>query len=168
MKRMGLQGAIRGKRVKTTISHPATPYPADKVERNFRADRPNALWLSDFTYVSTWAGFVYVAFVIDAFAHRIVGWKVSSSMQTDFVLDALEQVLHDRRPFKQGKLIHHSDRGVQGGFNRSSQQPVLALLYRWIGATRPATRRESSSQGFCAVSCLGRVRQSPGYLRHAR
>jgi transposase InsO family protein len=113
MRRMGLKGAIRGKAVKTTVSSPATSCPADRVNRNFRADRPNALWLSDFTYVSTWAGFVYVAFVIDAFARRIVGWKASRSMGTDFVLDALEQALHDRRPLKQGGLIHHSDRGVQ-------------------------------------------------------
>jgi putative transposase len=113
MKRIGLQGAIRGKKVTTTVSSPALPCPADRVNRNFRADRPNALWLSDFTYVPTSAGFVYVAFVIDAFARRIVGWKVSRSMQTDFVLNALEQALHDRRPLKQGGLIHHSDRGVQ-------------------------------------------------------
>ncbi|WP_163434382.1 DDE-type integrase/transposase/recombinase, partial [Escherichia coli] len=86
---------------------------SDKVNRNFRADRPNALWLSDFTYVSTWAGFVYVAFVTDAFARFIVGWKVSRSMQTAFVLDALEQALHARRPIEQGGLIHHSDRGAQ-------------------------------------------------------
>lgn len=113
MKGLGLQGARRGGRVKTTVSHPTAPCPSDKVNRNFRADRPNALWLSDFTYVSTWAGFVYVAFVIDAFARFIVGWKVSRSMQTAFVLDALEQALHARRPLKQGGLIHHSDRGVQ-------------------------------------------------------
>lgn len=113
MRRLGLQGAIRGKKVMTTVSSPALPWPADRVNRNFRADRPTALWLSDFTYVSTSAGFVYVAFVIDAYARRIVGWKVSRSMQTDFVLDALEQALHERRPFKQDELGHHSDRGVQ-------------------------------------------------------
>lgn len=113
MRRLGLQGAIRGKKVMTTVSSPALPWPADRLNRNFRADRPNALWLSDFTYVSTSAGFVYVAFVIDAYARRIVGWKVSRSMQTDFVLDALEQALHERRPFKQDELGHHSDRGVQ-------------------------------------------------------
>ena len=104
MKRIGLQGAIGGKKVTTTIRSLALPCPVDRVNRNFRADRPNALWLSDFTYVSTSAGFVYVAFVIDAYARRIVGWKVSRSMQTDFVLDALEQALHERRPFKQAGL----------------------------------------------------------------
>ena len=112
MRRLGLAGVVRGKVVKTTHSDKATPCPRDQVNRQFRAERPNALWVSDFTYVSTWAGFVYVAFVIDVFARRIVGWKVSASARTDFVLDALEQALHARRP-TQGGLIHHSDRGVQ-------------------------------------------------------
>jgi len=113
MKELGLAGAVRGKPVKTTISNPATPCPEDRVNRQFHAPRPNALWLSDFTYVATWAGFVYVAFVLDAFARRIVGWRVSRSMQAGFVLDALEQALHDRRPLQEDGLIHHSDRGVQ-------------------------------------------------------
>ncbi len=113
MAEMGLAGAVRGKPVKTTISNPATPCPEDRVNRQFRAPRPNALWLSDFTYVATWAGFVYVAFVIDAFARRIVGWRVSRSMQAGFVLDALEQALHARRPTQGNGLIHHSDRGSQ-------------------------------------------------------
>jgi putative transposase len=112
MRRMALTGVVRGKVVKTTHSDKATPCPRDQVNRQFRADRPNALWVSDFTYVSTWTGFVYVAFVIDVFARRIVDWKVSSCARTDFVLDALEQALHARRP-TQGGLIHHSDRGVQ-------------------------------------------------------
>jgi putative transposase len=94
------------------------------VNRQFQAPRPNALWVSDFTYVATWAGFVYVAFVIDAFARRIVGWPVSRSARADFVLDALEQALHDRCPVRQDGLVHHSDRGVQGGFKRSSQPPL--------------------------------------------
>ncbi|MFG7341012.1 IS3 family transposase [Stutzerimonas stutzeri] len=113
MRRLGLKGVVRGKPVKTTVSDKATPCPLDKVNRQFRAERPNALWVSDFTYVSTWQGFVYVAFVIDVFARRIVGWRVSSSARTDFVLDALEQALYARRPVDQGGLIHHSDRGVQ-------------------------------------------------------
>ncbi|TDR33600.1 putative transposase [Tahibacter aquaticus] len=112
MKRRGLVGVIRGKVVKTTHSDKAIPCPRDQVNRQFRAERPNLLWVSDFTYVSTWQGFVYVAFVIDVFARRIVGWKVSSSARTDFVLDALEQALYARQP-TQGGLIHHSDRGVQ-------------------------------------------------------
>jgi putative transposase len=113
MKQMGIEGVIRGKPVKTTVSNPAAPCPRDKVNRQFRATRPNALWVSDFTYVATWQGFVYVAFVIDVFARRIVGWRVSRTVQTGFVLDALEQALHDRRPARHGELIHHSDRGVQ-------------------------------------------------------
>lgn len=113
MRRLGLRGVIRGKAVKTTVSAKATPCPRDLVNRQFRAERPNALWVSDFTYVSTGQGFVYVAFVIDVFARRIVGWKVSRSARTDFVLDALEQALHARRPADDRGLIHHSDRGVQ-------------------------------------------------------
>ncbi|MCP4384880.1 MAG: IS3 family transposase, partial [Hyphomicrobiales bacterium] len=109
----GLAGAVRGKPVKTTISNRAAPCPEDRVNRQFHAPKPNALWLSDFTYVATWAGFVYVAFVIDAFARRIVGWRASRSMQAGLVLDALEQALYDRRPLRQDGLIHHSDRGVQ-------------------------------------------------------
>jgi putative transposase len=113
MKELGLAGAMRGKTVKTTISNPATPCPEDRVNRQFHAPRPNALWLSDFTYVATWVGFIYVAFVIDAFARRIVGWRVSRSMQAGFVLDALEQALHARRPTQGNGLVHHSDRGSQ-------------------------------------------------------
>ena len=113
MREMDIQGAIRGKPVKTTISDKAVPCPLDKVNRQFKAPRPNALWVSDFTYVATWQGFVYVAFVIDAFARRIVGWRASRSAHAGFVLDALEQALHDRRPTKGGGLVHHSDRGVQ-------------------------------------------------------
>jgi len=112
MRQLGLQGAVRGKETRTTMPNPATPCPADKVNRQFRAPRPNVLWLSDFTYVATWQGFVYVAFVIDAFARCIVGWRVSRTAHAAFVLDALEQALHDRRPAK-GGLIHHSDRGSQ-------------------------------------------------------
>src|SRR3954468_6873227 len=113
MRDMGLQGAIRGKSVKTTISDKAAPCPLDRVNRQFRAPRPNALWLSDFTYVATWQGFVYVAFVIDAYARRIVGWRVGRTAHAGFVLDALEQALADRRPVQGGGLVHHSDRGVQ-------------------------------------------------------
>ncbi|HWO84723.1 MAG TPA: IS3 family transposase [Solirubrobacterales bacterium] len=113
MRTMGLQGVVRGKRVRTTISNAAAPCPLDRVNRQFKAPHPNALWVSDFTYVATWAGFVYVAFVIDAFARRIVGWRVSRTAHTGFVLDALEQALHERRPVRGGGLVHHSDRGVQ-------------------------------------------------------
>ena len=113
MKAQGLQGVIRGKSVRTTVSDRAAPCPLDLVNRQFRAPRPNVLWLSDFTYVATWQGFVYVAFVIDAYARRIVGWRASRSAHAGFVLDALEQALHDRKPVQRGGLVHHSDRGVQ-------------------------------------------------------
>jgi putative transposase len=113
MRSMGLAGVIRGKPVKTTISDKAAPCPLDHVKRQFRAPRPNVLWVSDFTYVATWQGFVYVAFVIDTFARRIVGWRASRTAHTGFVLDALEQALHDRRPVRRGGLVHHSDRGSQ-------------------------------------------------------
>jgi putative transposase len=104
---------VRGKTIRTTISNAAAPCPLDRVNRQFKAPRPNALWVSDFTYVATWAGFVYVAFVIDVFARRIVGWRVSRTAHAGFVLDALEQALHERRPARGGGLVHHSDRGVQ-------------------------------------------------------
>ena len=113
MRDMGLQGVIRGKTVRTTISDKAAPCPLDHVNRQFKAPRPNVLWLSDFTYVATWTGFVYVAFVIDAYARRIVGWRASRTAHAGFVLDALEQTLHDRRPVHRGGLVHHSDRGSQ-------------------------------------------------------
>ncbi len=113
MKQIGIRGAVRGKAIKTTVPDTSVPCPRDKVNRQFRASAPNLLWVSDFTYVSTWQGFVYVAFVIDTFADRIVGWRVSRSAKTDFVLDALEQALHDRRPVQESGLIHHSDRGGQ-------------------------------------------------------
>jgi putative transposase len=113
MQNMGLQGVIRGKPVRTTISDKATPCPQDHVNRQFQAPMPNALWVSDFTYVRTWSGFVYVAFIIDAYARRIVGWRASKTADAGFVLDALEQALHDRRPTHRGGLIHHSDRGSQ-------------------------------------------------------
>ena len=113
MRIIGLQGVIRGKPVRTTISDRATPCPQDRVNRQFQAPAPNMLWVSDFTYVATWQGFVYVAFVIDTFARRIVGWRVSRTAHAGFVLDALEQALHDRRPVRSGGLVHHSDRGSQ-------------------------------------------------------
>jgi transposase InsO family protein len=113
MRSMGLQGVVRGKPVRTTISDKAAPCPQDHVNRQFHAPAPNVLWLSDFTYVATWSGFVYVAFIIDAFARRIVGWRVSRTAHASFVLDALEQALHERRPVHRGGLVHHSDRGSQ-------------------------------------------------------
>lgn len=113
MQQMGLRGVIRGKPVRTTVSGPADSCPLDRVHRQFHAPAPNRLWLSDFTYVATWSGVVYVAFVIDAYARRIVGWRVSRTAHAGFVLDALEQALHERRPVRGGNLVHHSDRGSQ-------------------------------------------------------
>ena len=113
MKTMGLQGVIRGKHVRTTVSDKAVPCPLDQVNRQFHAPAPNRLWVSDFTYVSTWTGMVYVAFVIDVYARFIVGWRVSRTAHADFVLDALEQALHDRKPVGKDGLVHHSDRGSQ-------------------------------------------------------
>jgi len=113
MQQLGLQGARRGKKIRTTISDSKAPCPLDRVNRVFKAERPNQLWVSDFTYVSTWQGWLYVAFVVDVYARRIVGWRVSHSMQTDFVLDALEQALYERQPERAESLVHHSDRGSQ-------------------------------------------------------
>ena len=110
---LGIEGVRRGKVVRTTVPDSAAIRPLDRVNRQFRADRPNQLWVSDFTYVSTWQGWLYVAFVIDVFARRIVGWRVSKNMQTDFVLDALEQALYARQPELSDQLVHHSDRGSQ-------------------------------------------------------
>ena len=114
MRDMGLRGRVRGRAwTITTQAEPAATRPADLVDRQFVATRPNKLWVADFTYVATWRGFVYVAFVIDVFARRIVGWRVSSSLRTDFVLDALEQAIYDRRGAGVTDLVHHSDRGTQ-------------------------------------------------------
>jgi len=113
MRALGLQGVIRGKLVRTTVSDKTAPCPLDPVNRQFHAPALNMLWVSDFTYVATWAGFVYVAFVIDVYARCIVGWRVSRTAHASFVLDALEQAIHDRRPAHKGGLVHHSDRGSQ-------------------------------------------------------
>jgi transposase InsO family protein len=114
MREMGLAGAVRGRAwVTTTQAQPDAPRPADLVDRQFTATRPNQLWVSDFTYVATWRGFVYVAFVIDVFARRIVGWRASNSLRTDLALDALEQAIYDRCDTDTGDLVHHSDRGTQ-------------------------------------------------------
>ncbi|WP_374015138.1 IS3 family transposase [Massilia sp. BJB1822] len=134
MRRAGLRGVVRGKVVRTTASDAAAPCPLDRVNRQFRADRPNQLWVSDFTYVSTWQGFVYVAFVIDVFARRIVGWRVSSSMRTDFVLDALEQALYARQPERDDALIHHSDRGSQYVSIRYSERLADAGVEPSVGS----------------------------------
>ena len=134
MRRLGLRGVRRGKVVRTTISDNKAPCPLDKVNRQFRAERPNQLWVSDFTYVSTWQGWLYVAFVVDVFARRIVGWRVSSSMTTDFVLDALEQALYARQPERHSSLIHHSDRGSQYVSIRYSERLAEAGVEPSVGS----------------------------------
>lgn len=146
MKRLGLEGARRGKVVRTTIPNKVLPCPLDRVNRQFRAERPNQLWVAEFTYVSTWQGWLYVAFVIDVFARRIVGWRVSTSMHTDFVLDALEQALYARQP-ELGSLIHHSDRGSQYVSIRYTERLVETIngLYKTelIYKRGPWNNRES-------------------------
>jgi len=145
MAAMGLAGVRRGKKTITTVSDPKAPCPLDKVNREFRVSRPNALWVVDFTYVHTlgrvdftyvhtWAGFVYVAFVIDAYARSIVGWKVSTSATAGFVLDALEQAIHARRPGPDDGLIHHSDRGVQYLAMNYTQRLAEANLVPSVGS----------------------------------
>ncbi len=134
MRQQGLQGVRRGKRVRTTRSDPKAPCPLDRVNRQFKADRPNQLWVSDFTYVSTWQGWLYVAFVIDVFARRIVGWRVATSMTTDFVLDALEQALYARQPEGDGTLVHHSDRGSQYVSIRYSERLSEAGIAPSVGS----------------------------------
>lgn len=132
MRQMGLKGVIRGKGVRTTRPDPQRPCPQDLVQRQFHAPAPNRLWVSDFTYVSTWQGFVYVAFIIDVFSRVIVGWRVSSTARTDFVLDALEQALCQRRP--EGKVTHHSDRGSQYVSVRYTQRLAEAGLIASVGS----------------------------------
>ena len=111
MRQRGLQGAVRGRRCRTTIAEDRAQLPGDLVQREFRAQRPNQLWVADFTYVATWSGFVYTAFVIDVFARRIIGWRVAKSMRSDLVLDALEQAIWSRCPPR--GMVHHSDHGSQ-------------------------------------------------------
>jgi transposase InsO family protein len=134
MRAMGVAGVRRGKKTITTVRDPKAPCPLDKVNRQFRVTRPNALWVVDFTYVHTWAGFVYVAFVIDAYARRIVGWKVSNSATAGFVLDALEQAIHARRPRADDGLVHHSDRGVQYLAMNYTQRLAEADLVPSVGS----------------------------------
>lgn len=134
MRLSGLRGVRRGKVVRTTVGDRAVPCPLDRVKRQFKAQRPNQLWVSDFTYVSTWQGWQYVAFVIDVFARRIVGWRMSSSMRTDFVLDALEQALYARQPERTDALIHHSDRGSQYVSIRYSERLAEAGIEPSVGS----------------------------------
>jgi transposase InsO family protein len=132
MRREGLQDIVRGRRKRQGAATPVVARPLDHVQRRFKAQRPNQLWIADFTYVATWTGFVYVAFVIDVFSRRIVGWRVSRTMHTDLVLDALEQALHQRQPGT--GLIHHSDRGVQYLSIRHSERLADAGVQASVGS----------------------------------
>ena len=165
MRDLGLRGTGRGRAWKvTTQSDAAGARAADRVERRFTATRPNQLWVADFTYVATWRGFVYVAFVIDVFARRIVGWRVSASLRTDFVLDALEQAIYDRRGAGVGDLVHHSDRGTQYLSMRYTDRLAEASIEPSVGS------RGDSYDNALAESIIGlfkaEVIQRKGPWRH--
>ena len=161
MRLLGLQGAVRGRKCRTTISDRSAERPLDRVNRQFQASQPNRLWVADFTYVATWAGFVYVAFVIDVFARRIIGWRVARSMHAELVLDALEQALWSRSGIK--GVVHHSDRGSQGGFKRSLQHfnhggcdDNGKKTLRSIGTGQVAFTRSSTGRAaYTATAVLG-------------
>jgi len=133
MRELGLKGVVRGSKTKTTITDDVAARPADLVSRDFTASRPNELWVSDLTYVATWQGFVYVAFVIDVFSRTIVGWRASSSLRTDLALDALDQALYARRT-NEDRLVHHSDRGVQYVSIRYTERLAEAGLEPSVGS----------------------------------
>lgn len=166
MRAMGLRGTSRGRAwVVTTRAEAAADRPADLVDRQFVATRPNQLWVADFTYVATWHGFVYVAFVIDVFARRIVGWRVSASLRTDFVLDALEQAIYERRAAADlADLVHHSDRGTQYLSMRYTDRLAEASIDPSVGS------RGDSYDNALAESIIGlfktEVIQRKGPWRH--
>ena len=148
MGELGLEGVRRGKGRRTTTPDATAARPADLVERNFSAQRPNQLWVADLTYVATWSGFVYVALVIDAFSRFLVGWQAARSLRTDLALDALEMAIWRRQAQLEG-LVHHSDRGSQPRFKGSSQHRLVGSRV----AVRSGPRRGSSSRGSCEVGC---------------
>lgn len=165
MRELGLRGVSRGRAwVITTRAEDGAGRPADLVDRRFHATRPNQLWIADFTYVATWRGFVYVAFVIDVFARRIVGWRVSASLATDFVLDALEQAIYDRRGAGVEDLVHHSDRGTQYLSMRYTDRLAEAGIEPSVGS------RGDSYDNAMAESIIGlfktEVIQRKGPWRH--
>ena len=165
MRELGLRGVSRGRAWKiTTQPDPIAARPTDLVDRHFTATRPNQLWVADFTYVATWRGFVYVAFVIDVFARRIVGWRVSASLATDFVLDALEQAIYDRRSTGVEDLVHHSDRGTQYLSMRYTDRLTEAGIEPSVGS------RGDSYDNALAESIIGlfktEVIQRKGPWRH--
>jgi putative transposase len=148
MRTLGLEGVRRGKTRRTTTPDETATRPADLVDRDFGAQRPNQLWVADLTYVATWSGFVYVALVIDAFSRFIVGWQASRSLRTDLALDALEMAIWRRQTQLDG-LVHHSDRGCQPRFKGSSQHRLVGSRV----AARSGPRRGSSNPGSCGAGC---------------
>lgn len=165
MREIGISGAVRGKKVITTITDPAAERAPDLLDRDFVASAPNRCWAAGFTHVAAWSGVVYVAFVVDTFSRRIVGWSASMSKETQLVLDALETALWQRdregRPHTPGQLIHHSDAGSQGGFNWSSQH--LARIEVLDGTSSAgsgpcaASEAEVSGASEVSASCRGGV-----------
>ena len=153
MGELGLQGVVRGKPKRTTVADPQAQRPADLVCRDFTAQRPNQLWVADLTYVRTWSGFCYAAFIIDAYSRLLVGWQLASHLRTDLALDALEMAIWRRQAQLQG-LVHHSDRGSQGGFNWLSQH-LEVEVWRWVCAS---VRRRS-------VPCVARCGRLGGRRR---
>ena len=149
MRELNLQGAVRGRRLQTTVPDGAPDRPQDLVERNFTATSPNQLWLADLTFVATWHGFVYVAFVVDAFARPIIGWRVTQTLRTDLVLDALEQALYDRPLGAAPQLVHHRDRGVQYVSIRYTERLAEAGIEPSVGS------RGDSHDNALAESVIG-------------
>jgi putative transposase len=164
MRDMGLPGVIRGKKKHTTIAVDQDPRPLDLAQRRFHADRPNQLWVADFTYAATWSNFVYVAFVVDVLSRMIVGWRVSTSMSAGLTLEALEQALWARKI--KGNLIHHSDRGSQYASSRYSERPAEIGIDTSVGSIGDAAhgeigkplrkQRSSGSTGSTPSACLSR------------
>jgi putative transposase len=148
MRELGICGVRRGRKVRTTHPDEAAARPLDLVERRFKAVRPNQLWVTDLTYVATWAGTVYVCFIVDVFSRTIVGWRVATNMRTDMVLDALEMARWSRGTRLEG-LVCHSDAGSQPGFKGPSQH----CLVRPTVVARRGPRRESSIRASCAAGC---------------
>ena len=167
MATQGWAGALRGKKVRTTVPAAADPRPADLVDRDFTANKPNRLWVADFTYVATWTGTVYVAFVFDVFSRRIVGWR-AAQMTTDLVLDTLEMAIWSRRRDRiedLAGLVHHNDAGSQGGFNWSSQhldQGGVGWVDRGSRCRRRQPGRDGSGPrtGRCGRRCARRAARS--------
>ena len=159
MRNAGLCGVTRGRRkIRTTLTGTGTDYPVDLVKRNFTASAPDRLWVADLTYIRTRAGWVYAAFIIDAYSKYIVGWQTATTLRSSLAIDALEMALATRRRRNHERLVHHSDRGGQPRFKGSSQH---CLVWQSVGVRR-GSRRGSSNRGFYGVDCSELRRQRPG------